>query len=723
MHMALVISLSVIIFSITIAILVLRKREVRGAPSLIVFSVALTIWACAYGILQYERLSDGRFWLAVIYLSATVTASAILTYILAYTNHQEWLGKWGMFVLCLEPLAMQVFFWTGHFSSGYKIANTGIVLSPSPWYWINASYSDGLMILALILIAQTLLHKTKRYVLQSLTIVISIFIPILTKMLSLAIFVFILNLELPLVSFAITGLLLIYGIYHFKMLDIVPISRGDVIESMDDGWMVLDLNNRIVDMNPAAEKLIRVSRNQAYGQPAGDILQNWPKLDLDSPARELEIKGSVRLGAELRYLTVRILPLVRPPDQAIGKVVLWRDITERRMSENARQHARDGMFGLLHSISGSAFRTLGLNEFLTETSLQIMYTFQSQASLIFLLEENRPKKGAPGFYLASHQGVPQNRLEHLSSSPVVARIMAQLCDSREPFFVPDVSTDPRLPQSMQQSGNTSLMLIPLNSGDQVVGAIGLIRKSGLPYGQDEMTRLQIVAVEVATFIRTDRQRQMAIALEERQRLFHDLHDSISQKLYGVVTLTEAAQANLETGGTVKAPELSRIGESARQALKEMRLFLFQMKQPVDLERAGLVAALHERLTAVEGRANIKAKVLADDNISLPLDQETMLYYIAQEALNNIMKHAYATTVTILLKNLKTSVKLEVLDDGRGFDPKLPGKGGMGLRIMQERVAKLGGKLKIASIPGKGTKITVTVGKARIPNAILMREEQ
>ena len=721
--MALVISLSVIIFSITIAILVLRKREVRGAPSLIVFSVALTIWACAYGILQYERLSDGRFWLAVIYLSATVTASAILTYILAYTNHQEWLGKWGMFVLCLEPLAMQVFFWTGHFSSGYKIANTGIVLSPSPWYWINASYSDGLMILALILIAQTLLHKTKRYVLQSLTIVISIFIPILTKMLSLAIFVFILNLELPLVSFAITGLLLIYGIYHFKMLDIVPISRGDVIESMDDGWMVLDLNNRIVDMNPAAEKLIRVSRNQAYGQPAGDILQNWPKLDLDSPARELEIKGSVRLGAELRYLTVRILPLVRPPDQAIGKVVLWRDITERRMSENARQHARDGMFGLLHSISGSAFRTLGLNEFLTETSLQIMYTFQSQASLIFLLEENRPKKGAPGFYLASHQGVPQNRLEHLSSSPVVARIMAQLCDSREPFFVPDVSTDPRLPQSMQQSGNTSLMLIPLNSGDQVVGAIGLIRKSGLPYGQDEMTRLQIVAVEVATFIRTDRQRQMAIALEERQRLFHDLHDSISQKLYGVVTLTEAAQANLETGGTVKAPELSRIGESARQALKEMRLFLFQMKQPVDLERAGLVAALHERLTAVEGRANIKAKVLADDNISLPLDQETMLYYIAQEALNNIMKHAYATTVTILLKNLKTSVKLEVLDDGRGFDPKLPGKGGMGLRIMQERVAKLGGKLKIASIPGKGTKITVTVGKARIPNAILMREEQ
>ena len=84
------------------------------------------------------------------------------------------------------------------------------------------------------------------------------------------------------------------------------------------------------------------------------------------------------------------------------------------------------------------------------------------------------------------------------------------------------------------------MLIPLTTGDQVLGAIGLLRKNGLIYRQDEMNRLQTVADELASFIRADRQRQIAIALEERQRLFHDLHDPISQKLYGVVTLTEAA---------------------------------------------------------------------------------------------------------------------------------------------------------------------------------------
>jgi PAS domain S-box-containing protein len=715
--MAIGIAGSILGIAVTIAIFVLRKRKVRGATSLIVFSFALIIWASAYGILLNSHLS-GPVWLALVTLSATVTITALLTFILAYTNHQEWLGKWGILLLCLEPLATQILFWTNrwqeYFSDGYTITKTGIVLTPSPWYWINASYSDGLLILALILLTQTFFHKSKQYLLQSITIVIAVSIPLLTKILNLAVFTLMLNLEPPLVSSAITGVLLVYSIYHFKLQDIFPIARDDVIESMSDGWMVLDPNNRIVDLNPAAETLVRVSREQAFGQPAEDILQNWPKLDQESSVRELEIKGSVRLYGELRYLSVRILPLVRSPEQLVGKVVLWRDITERRMSDNARQSARDEMFVLLHSISNLAFRTLSLNDFLAESSSQIMYSFQSQASLIFLQEESGSKAGTPGYYLAAHQGIPQNRLDHLSSSPEVGKIMAKILGSREPLLIPDVSIDPALPPSMQQSGNKSLLMLPLIAGEQILGVIGLIRKSGLPYGKDEITRLSIVAEELASLIRSDRQRQMAIALEERQRIVHDLHDSISQKLYGLFLLTEAAQASLESGSPVKAAELAKIGENARQALKEMRLFLFQMK-PVDLEHTGLVAALHERLAAVEGRADIKARLLADDDIELSLEKEIMLYYIAQEALNNTMKHANARSVTILLKKRKTSVTLEVVDDGRGFDPKVTGKGGMGLRIMQERVAKLDGKVNITSTPGRGTKVTVTIGTNKIPH--------
>jgi signal transduction histidine kinase len=160
---------------------------------------------------------------------------------------------------------------------------------------------------------------------------------------------------------------------------------------------------------------------------------------------------------------------------------------------------------------------------------------------------------------------------------------------------------------------------------------------------------------------------------------------------------------------MSAKVLGRIGENARQALKEMRLFLHEL-QPVDIEREGLVAVLHQRLAAVEGRADVKARLLADDNVSLSLDKEVALYFIAQEALNNVLRHADAKSVTVRIRKKKGGVLLEVQDDGCGFNPQMEDKGGMGLRNMQERADQVGGDLKITSTPGKGTKVSVTVGK-------------
>ena len=128
----------------------------------------------------------------------------------------------------------------------------------------------------------------------------------------------------------------------------------------------------------------------------------------------------------------------------------------------------------------------------------------------------------------------------------------------------------------------------------------------------------------------------------------------------------------------------------------------------------MVGALTERLAAVEGRVNIKARVLPDDNINLSLEKETILYYVALEALNNITKHANASAVTILLKRRKGSVILEVVDDGCGFDPKKANSAGMGLRVMQERVNHVDGKVVIRSAPGKGTKVIATVCENESP---------
>jgi signal transduction histidine kinase len=155
--------------------------------------------------------------------------------------------------------------------------------------------------------------------------------------------------------------------------------------------------------------------------------------------------------------------------------------------------------------------------------------------------------------------------------------------------------------------------------------------------------------------------------------------------------------------------LAKIGDHARQAVKEMRLFLYQM-QPVELEKEGLISVLHHRLSAVEGRADMKARLLADENISLSMEKEVALYYIAQEALNNVLKHARAQNVLVTLKQGRKNVILEIKDDGRGFDPRSVDRAGLGLANMSERAAKIKARLKLQSKPEEGTKVVVTVTK-------------
>jgi signal transduction histidine kinase len=267
---------------------------------------------------------------------------------------------------------------------------------------------------------------------------------------------------------------------------------------------------------------------------------------------------------------------------------------------------------------------------------------------------------------------------------------------------------------------TCLLAIPLAVQDEtekkLIGALFLGRRENAAYQQDDIVRLTILADHIAALIDSDRRRKLAISLLERQRLMRDIHDSVSQKLYGLVALTEAAQAGIEAGSEMDYEHvMSRIGENARQAVKELRLFLFQM-QPNNLEKEGLISVLHHRLAAVEGRADIKVRFLADEPIHLTKRKEIALYYIAQEALNNILRHARAKSVSVTLKQGYKYVTLEIADDGCGFDQSNIKKGGLGLENIKERVKQENGKLKISSKPNKGTVIKVTFKQSKLANS-------
>ena len=154
--------------------------------------------------------------------------------------------------------------------------------------------------------------------------------------------------------------------------------------------------------------------------------------------------------------------------------------------------------------------------------------------------------------------------------------------------------------------------------------------------------------------------------------------------------------------------LERLGDISQQALKEMRLLVYELR-PLVLKREGLVGALQQRLDAVEKRAGVDARLLVEGEVELPALVEEGLYRIAQEALNNVLKHAAATSVTVTVRSEGDHAELEIADNGTGFElDAMIDQGGMGLVSMRERVEKMGGSFAVLSAPAEGTRVRVKV---------------
>ncbi|TME05173.1 MAG: sensor histidine kinase [Chloroflexi bacterium] len=201
--------------------------------------------------------------------------------------------------------------------------------------------------------------------------------------------------------------------------------------------------------------------------------------------------------------------------------------------------------------------------------------------------------------------------------------------------------------------------------------------------------------------------QTTTALEERQKLARELHDSVSQALYGISLGTHAARIALSRDPDHVAEPLDYVLSLAEAGLAEMRALIFELR-PESLEMEGLVSALTKQAAALQARYEIAVSTELCDEPDLPLRTKQELYRIAQEAMHNTVKHARASEVVLSLEQTADGITMEVRDDGVGFDTTASFPGHLGLHSMRERVANLGGTFQIESTPGAGARICVCI---------------
>jgi PAS domain S-box-containing protein len=702
--------LLVIILILAVGVVLLLRRKAPGTVgSLSMLVTTVVVWITTYLLYDINKvLITLNLLKSINYLCFTFAASAQLLFAFSYTNRSRWLTSATFVFFLIEPVLTQVLFWGE--------PTRAILFNPETRIWekINLIYIIHLLAASIFLLMDFFLAKPRSHFFRAWTILVGASLPMLSNL-----WIFISNNDPETNTFiaffsymlAIAGFS--YGKFNSNLIEMTPLTRDAVIESMDDGWMVVDNQGKVIDINSSAEKMTGITREKIYGSPVDQILSEWSKV-LQSPegVKEMEMRRTSRAQSERQYLNLRISQLINKNNSKLGHLIVWRDITGRKRIDAVHQSARDELFVLLNAISSLASRSMSLEDFLSESSYQIVYSFHSQAIALFLTEDNNNQQK---LMLKSNFGFSSDYINTINSKAIAANIYNWLIKNEEnrPLILNSHRKSDGIPFNPTNIGFNYVALIPLiiytQHENSMLGCLCLGRNEETAYTQDEVIRLTTIANQLATLIDSNRKKQFAIALSERQRLLRDLHDSVSQKLYGLVALTEAAQAGIEAGSKIAPVEvLARIGENARQAVKEMRLFLYEM-QPIDL-KDGLVSSLQHRLAAVEGRADIKARMISDEHIQLEKEKEIELYYIAQEALNNILRHAHAKNVSVNLKQTRQNVILEIMDDGQGFDIKKLDNAGLGIRNMRERAVQANGKYKISSKIGAGTKIVVSVAR-------------
>jgi signal transduction histidine kinase len=322
--------------------------------------------------------------------------------------------------------------------------------------------------------------------------------------------------------------------------------------------------------------------------------------------------------------------------------------------------------------------------------------------------------------------------------PVSEGIMGAAVRSGKVVLVNDVASDPRYIPTPGAVGIHAELAVPILVGSYALGVVNV--ESGEPFDEEDAGLLQIVADQLAVAIENARlyaTAHQAAVLEERHRLARELHDSVTQHLFSLTLVAQSVSSVYRRDPAEGDRRITRLLELSQAALREMRALLAELRpsEPLrvtvqrraselgveagiaQLRRLGLEAALRSHVDDV-ARDGLWVELRCDGYQPQPTPHEEALFRIAQEALNNVVKHARAKHVRVHLTTDDASTRVTINDDGVGFDGErvrpasTRTSGGFGLWTMRERAEAVGGTVLIRSAPGRGTVVEVTVPAGR-----------
>jgi two-component system nitrate/nitrite sensor histidine kinase NarX len=369
-----------------------------------------------------------------------------------------------------------------------------------------------------------------------------------------------------------------------------------------------------------------------------------------------------------------------------------------------RVAARTRELATLNAIAGVVSRSLELEQILHAALDKTMEATEMEVGAAYSLEEDGETMA-----LIAHRGLSAALASHLTHLPLEASAAGRAAREERPVVLA-VSDYPKgmLKELLEAEGVQMAVSVPLIAKGTTLGAISLGSSTVRDVPPEELSLLAAIGQQTGVAVENARLYEHAeesAAAAERNRLARDLHDAVTQTLFSAGLIAEVLPRIWERKPDEGLRRLNELRELTRGALAEMRTLLLELR-PSALVEVPLGDLLRQLAESITGRARVPVTVQMEGDCTMPVEVKVALYRIAQEALNNIAKHAGASRASVSVTCQAEEVTLEVRDDGRGFDALDISPQSLGVGIMRERAQAIGADLGIESAPGEGTLIAV-----------------
>lgn len=484
-----------------------------------------------------------------------------------------------------------------------------------------------------------------------------------------------------------------------------------VIDSIPDYIYAKDLDGRFILNNQAHVDLLGTTLEEAIGKTEADFLSADVAQRAQMDEGLLLLKGEPLIRVEetavdnqgnVIWQTFSKTVLRSRDGAIIGLVGISADITERKRIEEAEREQRS-LAEAFRDIAAALSSTLDLNLVLDHVLENLGRVVPHDAASIMLVEAGKARFVRQRGY----DGPEFDEMARRTIQPIAGFSGVEvIIRTGNPHIIADTRQYPGWLPLLKNTEMRSYLGAAIRLEGEILGFINLDSSKVNFFAQAHADRLQIFANQTAIAIKNARLYQHAqevAMIEERQRLARDLHDAVSQTLFSASLVAETLPRLWERspGDVVKG--LAELQRLTRGALAEMRNLLIELRHNAVME-TDMSTLLKHLADAVTGHTQIQIALETKSGDLLPPEVQNTFYRVAQEALNNIVKHARARQIVVKYAYQNHYARLVIFDNGRGFDLSKPAAGHFGLTIMRERAEAAGASLTVRSQPGSGTEI-------------------